>query len=179
MAVAHSWKQLAAVFQARAKHLEPAWRRGTAEAMRILWSRSRTNMQDMIYANPPDQNKAFYRTKGGGKKALTTGWKARAAKQGRRGGKGFKWTQTGNLLRSEHRRLLSAYQGLISNVAPYAHARHNLALSPGDKDVIPPPPKRKRQSTRIAPWRSQAIRDTEQDRLNAYRRHLLGALRKP
>jgi hypothetical protein len=147
-----------------------AMHEATKENTDELWKASRANMNRDIYGNPPDKTKA--------------GEKRKLAK-GRRGGKGFKWTQSGNLLRSEKRKVIGV-EGFIHNQAKakggetgYAHARHNLALSRGDSRVIPPPPKRKRKSSRIAPWRADAIEELGEKRLATYRKHLLNALNRP
>ena len=159
-----------AAMHKRAIALEPELKAGIEECTRLVWQVSKENMQALIYANPPDTNKASYRGKGGRKVRLTDKWRATAKAKGRKGGKGFKWTQTGNLLRSERKRTRGT-EGWVENAAKakgggggYSHARHNLGLSPGDPLVIPPPPKKRRKSTRIAPFRALAIRATEEKR---------------
>ena len=179
MAAVHSWKQLAKVFEDRKSFLTPAWRLGTTEATRILWQRAHDNMQEMIYANPPDQNvRGFFQTRKGVRiyKRITAGKRAAMGKPGRRGREGYKWTQTGALLKAEKSKVIDPYTGRVRNEMRYAHARHNLAAS--GADVIPPPPKKKRKSTRLAPWRARAIIETREQRLEAYRKHLTAALKR-
>ena len=159
----------------RAQRLEPALKGAVEKATRLIWKVSHEKMNELIYGNPPDTNKASYRSKSGRKVKLTEAWRKRAKAQGRRGGKGFQWTQTGNLLRSEKKRV-RGLEGFIINDAKakkggtgYAQARHNLGLSPGDQNIIPPPPKRKRKTTRQAPFRAIAIRETEAERRAIFR----------
>lgn len=179
MAKVATWQQLARVFAGRNGEVRAAWRLGTTEATRRLWVQCHANMQALIYAHPPDQNKrGFYQTRKGVKtyKRITPGARAAMKKPGRRGGEGFKWTQTGNLLAAERMSVLDDYTGLLRNSAVYAHARHNLAAK--GQDIIPPPPTKKRKSWRVAPWRARAIRETREQRLEAYRVHLVAALQR-
>ena len=157
------FRDIAAAMRKRRSAMEPTLARGIAECTRLVWKVSRDNMQALIYAKPPD------RTKKASGKALP---------KGRRGGKGFRWTQTGNLLRSEKKRTRNV-EGWVENAAKakkggtgYAHARHNLALGSGDPLLIPPAPRRKRKSTRIAPFRALAIRDTHDERQAILRAHV-------
>lgn len=165
-----TFRDIAKAMHKRVIELEPALKAGVEECTRLVWAKSKEKMQALIYANPPDTNKTSYRGKGGAKVKLTDAWRERAKRGGRRGGKGFKWTQTGNLLRSERKRT-RGLEGWVENAAKakkggtgYSHARHNLGLSSGDPLVIPPPPKKKRKSTRIAPFRALAILETHERR---------------
>lgn len=85
-----------------------------------------------------------------------------------------KWRRAGNLRRSERMRMLSDTQGLVENDANYALPRHDLGLGPGHPMAVRGS---KRKSTRTAPWRKQAITDTREERLDAYRQYILKALR--
>lgn len=177
-----TFRDIARVMGQRRQKVKRELTAGMAECTRLVWAKSKENMQALIYANPPDTNKGFYRTKSGRKRRLTAKWRETAKAKGRKGGKGFKWTQTGNLLRSERKRTRGV-EGWVENAAKakkggtgYAHARHNLGLSAGDPLVIPPPPGRKRKSTRIAPFRALAIRDTHEQRRAILRGRVQGLL---
>jgi hypothetical protein len=124
----------------------------------------------MGYAKTGEGKRIKQRRKLSDREAGLTGV-AEGTKMGRK-----KWTRTGNLRRSEKRKVETDVQGVVENDAGYATARHNLGLSPGDPEVAPPPPKKKRNSTRIAPFRVRAINQTNAARLDAYRKALYKAL---
>ena len=164
-----AFRDIAKAMHKRAADLEPELKAGVEECTRLVWQVSKDRMQELIYANPPDTNKGFYRGKTGKKARLTDAWRERAKRGGRRGGKGFKWTQTHNLLASEQKRT-RGLDGWITNAAKakkggggYARARHNLSVTDPEL-ILHPPPKKKRKSTRIAPFRALAIRDTHERR---------------
>lgn len=180
MAKVQQWQQLATVMRDRDAHLRRSWRKGTTEATRILWMVSRDNMQTDIYGHPPDSQT---HRRAVTKRATSRGRafelkKRKSSPLRRKGGKGFKWTQTGHLLKGEQMRVRDDFTGVVLNSVPYAHARHNLALDAGDPDIIPPAPKKDRKSWRRAPYRAMAIRETRERRLAAYRKHLQAALQR-
>ena len=156
--MADTWQSLLRKMQARRVAIAPAMQKATGEATRLVWERSKAHMRQDIYGKPIPK-------------------RPRSGKP--------KWRRTSNLRKSEKKRMLSAYEGIVQNPAKakaggggYAHARHNLGLAPGHPDVIPPPPKRKRKTDRVAPFRARAIRETATRRRQIYRRHLLQALRQ-
>ena len=156
MATAYGFGALGGLMKKRAARLRPAFKAATTEATRALWVAARKRMNAEIYGIAEERS--------------STGKK--------------QWTRTGNLRRSEKKRVLTPYDGVLVNDAKakkggtgYAHARHNLGLSGADKHTIPPPPSRKRNTERIAPWRAEAIEDTDKQRRDIYRRHILAALR--
>ena len=163
-----NFEDLKRAFKAREAQLLPAWTEGTKQATNTLFRASKKRLQAGVYSKPPDRRKKHEGTK---------------LAKGRKGGKEFQWTQTGQLGRSERKQLLGPYTGVIDNRARtksggYAHARHNLGLTGGDPRVIPPAPRKKRDTNRIAPWRSEAIDETREARLEAYRKALLDALQR-
>lgn len=172
--------------------LRRAMREGTTEATDILHAKSKELMNAEIYSIPEDRTGYSYkrdsstatmgyaktgegkrikqRRKLSDREASLTGAES-GTKMGRK-----KWTRTGNLRRSERRKVETDFQGVVQNDAGYATARHNLGLSPGDPEVAPPPPKKKRNSNRVAPFRVRAINQTNTARLEAYRKALFEAL---
>jgi len=156
MANVKNFSQLQQVMERRREEAERAFRRGTQRATDILYKRSRDLLTSGVYDKPVPKVK---RTRGKDKGKTVA-----------------KWRRTGNLRRAERRRIANPFEGHIYNDADYALPRHNLGLEPSDSRVIPPPPAKKRKTTRIAPWRKQAIVDTDKQRLAAYRGELFDAL---
>jgi len=152
MARVQSWGALKKVMRNAAR----AFAEATHEATTELYVASRKNLTKGIYNKEIPKVKRV-RGKDNGKTVT-------------------EWRRTGNLRRAESRRIVSEYEGHVYNDAGYALPRHNLGLSPGDARVIQPPPAKKRNTTRIAPWRADAIRQTRRKRQNICRRRLFRAL---
>lgn len=185
-----NWQQMADKLKALGgNRLRVAMREGTREATDLLHAQSKLLLNQEIYSIPEDRAGFNYKKdKEGGFALNKSGHRRkqrrklsdreaslRGVDEGTSTGR-KKWTRTGNLRRSEKRKLTNDFQGEVLNDAGYATARHNLGLSPGDPEIAPPPPKRKRNSTRIAPFRVRAINQTQTQRLEAYRRALFEAL---
>lgn len=172
-------------------HLRQAFRAGTKEATDILHAEAKQLLNKEIYSIPEDRTGSSYKrdkTSSDGYAKTGEGKRIRQRRKisdteaslsgqetGTKAGK-KKWTRTGNLRRAEQRRVNSEIEGLVWNDVGYATARHNLGLSPGDPAIAPPPPSKKRNSWRIAPWRTKAITNTNLKRLEAYRKALFDAL---
>jgi hypothetical protein len=188
-----NWQQMADKLKALGGNaLEAAMREGTKEATDVLHAKSKELMNQDIYSIPEDRTGYSYKRdsstavmgyqKTGAGKRIKQRRKLSDREAGLRGVETGtkmgrkKWTRTGNLSRSEKRKVTNAFQGEVLNDAGYATARHNLGLSPGDPEIAPPPPKKKRNSSRIAPFRVRAINQTNTARLAAYRRALFAAL---
>lgn len=179
------WRDLAEAFRKRSRDLDEAWLEGTTNATDILLEASKQRMNREIYSIPEDV-KTKRRVKGkpsGGRKFRWQHIKA----VGLRGGVGAqkKWRRTGTLRRSERTQIISPFAGIVENTAKakrgsggYSHARHNLGLRPGDRRVIPPAPSKRRRTFRQAPWRAEAIEDTKDTRLEAYRKPLFAVLKQ-
>lgn len=157
MANVNSFRELERVMHERRADAEKAWREATKEATDTLFKESRDNMRRQVYNKPIPRVKRV-RGKDAGKTVK-------------------KWRRTGNLRRSEKRRIANQYEGRIWNDAGYAVPRHNLGLGAGDPRAVDPPPSTRRNSERIAPWRVDAINSTKRKRLMIYRRRLFDALR--
>jgi len=153
-----TWSDLERKMRQRGERATQAFAAGTKEATILLYVRSRKNMKAEIYDKPIPKVK---RTRGKDKGKTVAKWR-------RAGGAGLRG--------AERHRIVSPFEGHIFNDMNYALARHNLGLTAGDKHVIPPPPSKKRNTTREAPWRAQAIEQTGKARHKAYRKHLFNAL---
>lgn len=182
-----NWDDFAREMQRRANQLRPAFREGTTQATDILHAESKRLMNEEIYGKPEDTGGFSYRRRKGYVKGKA--YKAKSGKRvkptmrgfvmkksgGRaRSGKGRKkWTRTGNLRGSERRRIVSDFEGIVENDANYALPRHDLGLSAGHPESIRGS---KRKSDRVAPWRRRAIKNTVEQRRQAYRYALWRAL---
>lgn len=205
MARFNSFNELAAAMNARAAEVRGALRQATKEQTEALWLESKQQMESLIYANPPDTTSYSWRyqvrrtSKKTGREYTTKTFKPlyndevlgrekwtaserhaeRARKSGtqdgRQAGRGrAKWRQTGRLKGAE-RSFLRGDVGYVTNATNYAIPRHELGLRPGDPDSYTGRGSRRR-STRIAPWRSRAIRAQEPFRMERYRKALWAAL---
>lgn len=180
------WQDLARAFRDRTRALDAAWGEGTEGATKLLFEASKEHINRDIYSVPEDV-KTKHRVKGKGTEGRKFRWKHIKAVglRGAKSKKQKKWTRTGNLKRGERMRILSPFAGVVENPVKakrgsggYAHARHNLGLRPGDRRVIPPAPSKKRRTFRQAPFRAEAIEDTKDTRLQAYRKPLLRVLER-
>lgn len=149
----------------RAEDLRPAFREGTREATDILHVEAKKQLNETIYSIPETTGGFSFKKTGRGTadeafKLKKSGKRARSS-TGRK-----KWTRTGNLRRSETRGMANDYEGFVQNDASYARPRHDLGLPAGHPDAIRGS---RRKSTRIAPWRVRAIRNTEEARRQAFR----------
>jgi len=178
------WRTWAAEMAARPEQMKESFREGTTKATAILHAASKDAMARRIYDIPEDRTGFSYRrtketddngirgyqvnAKTGKRKKYTT-----KVSDDRRAGK-KKWTRTGNLRRSETKKVVSATQGLVENTANYALPRHDLGLDKGHPLAIKGST---RKTTRIAAWRTLAIRETQQARFDAYREAIMRVLR--
>jgi hypothetical protein len=133
--------QYAALMQQRAGQMQYQVEQATRKATDILHAESKRLINEEIYSIPEDVD--------------ATGKK--------------KWRRTGMLRRSEKSKVLAAYEGAVDNYASYALPRHNLGFGPGDDEAIDPKPLKRRNTTRHAPWRTQAIEATRKRRFDLYR----------
>lgn len=173
MADFKTWEEFARAMNARADAMPGAFREGTTDATGILHAACKEHLNEDIYSNPEDTGGFSYTKSGRGTaaeafKVKKSGKRAKSAK-GRK-----KWRRTGALRRSERQKVVSDTEGIVYNDAAYALARHDLGLRSGDKRAIKGS---NRDSSRIAPWRVDAIEDTEEARREAYREPILKALR--
>ena len=193
-----TWQQWAAKMAQRPGKVRDAIRQATRENVDLAHAEAKALLNRLIYSIPEDTSSYSYGTKGGKRggryvkvqtgEGLKTGRRKVFSHQGTLlfeskgtgekalGGK-KKWKRTGNLRNSEKKKVVSATEGRLFNDAGYALPRHNLGMSPGDPETIPPPPRKKRNTTRQAPWRSRAVNNTAAARLENYRRGLFDALR--
>jgi hypothetical protein len=182
----YSFAQYAQVLRNRAAELEPAMRAATQKCVDTMHAKSKQLLTELVYNKPEDRAGSSYRrttqkvfdetgvrfiTKGGKRIKQTVKTGQGDERAGRK-----KWSRTGNLRNSEKSNMLSATEGTVYNDSGYALPRHNLGLSLGDPEAIPPY-KTRRNSTRQAPWRTRAIAETAGKRREIYRQHLLKVLR--
>jgi hypothetical protein len=170
MAQYTDWRAWARKMEQRVEQLRPAFRAGTTEATDILHAEAKLRMNQDIYSKPEDVGSFSYKREKAGGSFITEQSGKRAVNA--KGNK--KWRRTGNLRRSETRKVLSDTEGMVENDAAYALPRHDLGLSPGNPRAIKGS---KRKSERIAPWRKDAEAATRKRRFEAYRKHLFSALK--
>jgi hypothetical protein len=174
------WRTWAAEMSRRPEEMREAFREGTENATAILHAAAKDIMARRIYDIPEDRTGFSYRrtkeTDGNGIRGFQvsdkTGKRKKYTKKqadGTRAGR-KKWTRTGNLRRSETKKVLSATQGLVENTANYALPRHDLGLDKGHPLAVKGS---SRKSTRLAPWRTLAVKETYQTRFDAYRAAIL------
>lgn len=201
----NSFDQLAAEFAKRGAAARGALNEATKEHTDAIYAASKARMNAEIYGNPAAsrgfswQHQVLRTSAKTGKRYKAWTFKPRAGEtvigkrkwqateqsaertrkgggqHGREAGKGrAQWVQTGNLRASERARMVGD-EGHITNTASYAVPRHELGLSAGDPRSLTGRGS-KRHSTRIAPWRSEAVADEEPKRLERYRKRLWAAL---
>jgi len=201
MAVFTTAAQLAAAFEARRVQIGKALEKATADHTHAVYAASKANMNKDIYGQHADLASFNYKRSyvrdvaghvlkdatgrkvqvyemRGGKRVrvtLTAKQAARALKQGTAAAEGkgkAKWVQTGRLRNSE-KMTVAGLEGRIMNTASYALPRHDLGLAKGDPRAFNGSTRR---STRIAPWRKDAVAQTEPDRLKRYREAVWGII---
>lgn len=185
MAKYTDWKDWARDMRVRANELRPAFRRATAKATAILHAQAKQNMNEWIYSIPEDRRGYSYRrTKeidpGTGLRGYALGKKGQRLKSRSRDASGNlsgqkKWRRTGNLRRSERKKQVSDFQGLVHNDANYAVFRHDLGYPEGHPLAIVGS---KRLTKREAPFRKRAIEQTQDKRLEVYRKELVAVYQR-
>lgn len=166
---ARKWERRAA---AMPEALHYCIRAHTAE----VYAASKRHLQHDIYDKAPDTRSWSY--KKGKRHVATAAEAARSAKQGmynwRTEGRGkAKWQRTGDLAKAEHW-FMEAGVGIILNSMAYALPRHDLGLSPGDPRAVFGS---SRNSTRIAPWRKDAVAEVADRKDEIYSRIIGEALK--
>lgn len=177
--------QFAALMQQRASDCERELREATRKATDLVHAESKAIMNRDIYSKPEDRT-GYSRDSNGGlfthvtvkpvgrlrkRKVESVGGQLVAyadASETIAGGK-KKWSRKGVLRNQERSDVLSAYTGVVENAARHALPRHNLGYGPGDSEAIDPKPLRRKKTMRQAPFRTQAIARTAQQRFELYR----------
>lgn len=188
MAKYTDWKDWARDMRVRSNELRPAFRRATAKATDILHAQAKQNMNEWIYSIPEERRGFQYKrtkeideetglrgysmTKDGYRKIMMR--KTEDGKLVRKEGKKM-WTRTGNLRRSERKKQVSDFQGLVHNDANYAVFRHDLGYPEGHPLAIVGS---KRLTKREAPFRKRAIEQTQDKRLEVYRKELVAVYQR-
>ena len=99
--------RLAEPWERRAQQLEPVMQKATTDATAVMYAESRKQLKELIYDKPvPKCPKS----------------------------KKPEWKRTGNLRRSERKRVASPFLGIVYNDASYAAERHE-AGKPGHRRV--------------------------------------------
>ncbi len=145
------FKAYVALMEERARQVPERMQKATQDATDTLHAESKAIMNRDIYSKPVDKNK-----KGKPK------WR-------RAGGAGLRGM--------ERAKVLGPYTGAVDNSARHALPRHNLGYGPGSPEAIDPKPVKAKNTTRKAPFRTEAIATTRKKRFEIYRsamRDLLG-----
>ena len=175
---------LVRAWERRAAALEPVMRAATSEATKTVYAESRKQMTALIYDKPVPTKAELRgerkgRREGAGKTfrpgkfrtAVGKGIKVRSQKAESKQGA---WRRTGNLRRSEKMKIVSAYEGQITNAAStkgkagvrgYARIRHEMG-KPG-----------RRRTRYPAPWRDKAMEAKRARVREIYREAMVSAIR--
>lgn len=138
MSMRSNVEQIVASWEKREKKLAPYMRRATKQATDVFYAEARKQMTAGIYDKPIAES--------------ATGRPL--------------WRRTGKLRRSERRKIVTPYLGVVTNSASYAKARHEMGK-----------PTAKLKTDRRCHWRDSAIRITRPRVRRIYRDALASAVR--
>lgn len=178
MSITSNADKLAKAWEKRADAIADRMKAATAEATRTLHAESKKQMKELIYDKPIPTNAQVAAEKGtlgkNGRIGVAFGAKSGTAKQtvgfvtSKKYGKKKAWHRTGNLQRSERKRVVSAYEGTVYNDAKYARPRHDMGTSAA---------KKRKRCRYPAPWRANAIKITAPKIAKIYRDAVRQAIR--
>lgn len=182
-----SFEQYARLMQQRADSMRKDMADATRKATDLVHAESKRIMNVDIYSKPEDRTGMSWKDRAAGVGYTHTtdlAGKVRRRKVehiGKQlvafgiedgetvvGGK-KKWTRTGALRNSEKSKMIDTYTGEVFNDVGYALPRHNLGYGPASPEAIDPKPKKSKNTTRQAPFRTEAIAATAQRRFEVYR----------
>lgn len=176
MSMRSNVEQIVASWEKREKKLAPYMRRATKQATDVFYAEARKQMTAGIYDKPVPTNlqnaerKGIYTERNGQK--VPAMWRRNKA------GRPVKfpvpkeleskpaWKVTGKLRRSEKRKVVTPFAGIVWNAASYAKARHEMGK-----------PTAKLKTDRRCHWRDTAIRITRPRVRRIYRDALASAVR--